>query len=171
MILYGGLVTPLILYGRVIFSRCSKALLYSVFNRAQVSSTFVSRRLLTPIVFFPNVTLLIQYGLCHPQDSKTFPLARVASICQSCTWSAEQEKRIFPCPRLVCAWEFGLARRVRQSRRVSLLIPILRLNLVLTYGIPPDFRGGVHLFIYNRHTPSGQSRVYRVTQLIASRWC
>ena len=25
---------------------------------------------------------------------------------------------------------------------------ILRLNLVLTYGIPPEFRGGVHLFIY-----------------------
>ena len=43
---------------------------------------------------------------------------------------------------------------------------LLRLNLVLTdYGIPPEFRGGVHLFIYNRHTPSGQSRVYRVTQL------
>ena len=34
-----------------------------------------------------------------------------------------------------------------------------------TYGIPPAFRGGVHLFIENRHTPSGQSRVYRVTQL------
>ena len=49
--------------------------------------------------------------------------------------------------------------------RVSLLISILRLNLVLTYGIPPEFRGGVHLFIYNRHTPSSQSRVYRVTQL------
>ena len=29
--------------------------------------------------------------------------------------------------------------------RVSLLISILRLNLVLTYGIPPGFRGGVHL--------------------------
>ena len=29
--------------------------------------------------------------------------------------------------------------------RVSLLIFILRLNLVLTYGIPPEFRGGVHL--------------------------
>ena len=29
--------------------------------------------------------------------------------------------------------------------RVSLLIPILRLNLVLTYGIPPEFRGGVHM--------------------------
>ena len=49
--------------------------------------------------------------------------------------------------------------------RVSLLISILRLNLVLTYEIPPGFRGGVHLFIYNRHTPSGQSRVYRVTRL------
>ena len=31
--------------------------------------------------------------------------------------------------------------------RVSLLISILRLNLVLTYGIPPDLRGGVHFFI------------------------
>ena len=31
---------------------------------------------------------------------------------------------------------------------------------------PPEFCGGVHLlFILNRHTPSSQSRVYRVTQL------
>ena len=51
------------------------------------------------------------------------------------------------------------------SSRVSLLTSIIRLDLVLTYGIPPVFRGGVHLFILNRHTPSGQSRVYRVTQL------
>ena len=35
----------------------------------------------------------------------------------------------------------GFSRPVR----VSLLISILRLNLVLTYGIPPEFRGGVHL--------------------------
>ena len=48
---------------------------------------------------------------------------------------------------------------------VSLLISILRLNLVLTYGIPPEFRGGVHLFISNRHTPLGQCRFYRVMQL------
>ena len=36
-----------------------------------------------------------------------------------------------------------------QSRpRVSLLISVLRPNLVLThYGISPDFRDGVHLFI------------------------
>ena len=31
--------------------------------------------------------------------------------------------------------------------RVSLLISILRLNLVLTYGIPPEFRGGVYTFV------------------------
>ena len=37
--------------------------------------------------------------------------------------------------------------------------------MVVTCGIPPEFRGGVHFFILNRHTPSGQSRVYRVTQL------
>ena len=50
--------------------------------------------------------------------------------------------------------------------RVSLLISILRLNRVLTYGLPPAFHGGgVHLFIYNRHTLSGQSRIYRVKQL------
>ena len=32
--------------------------------------------------------------------------------------------------------------------RVSLLVSKLsRLNLVLTYEIPPEFRGGVHLFV------------------------
>ena len=31
--------------------------------------------------------------------------------------------------------------------RVNLLISILRLNLVRTYGIPSEFRGGVHLFV------------------------
>ena len=55
--------------------------------------------------------------------------------------------------------------------RVSLLISILRLNLVLTYGIAPEFRGGVYLFIKtsmlcNRVSPEfiGSSRN------IASRW-
>ena len=53
---------------------------------------------------------------------------------------------IFPCPRSrlrILSRETGSA----VSSRVSLLIPILRLNLVLTYGIPPEFRDGVHLFI------------------------
>ena len=51
------------------------------------------------------------------------------------------------------------------SSRVNLLISVLGLNLVLTYGIPPECRSVVHLFILIRHTPSGQSRVYRVTQM------
>ena len=39
-------------------------------------------------------------------------------------------------------------RRVRQSRPASACsFSILRLNLVLTHGIPPDFRGGVHFVI------------------------
>ena len=43
--------------------------------------------------------------------------------------------------------EFDLARRVRPSRPASACsFSILRLNLVLTHGIPPDFRGGIHLF-------------------------
>ena len=85
--------------------------------------------------------------------------------CQSCTWSAEQGRNIFPCPRSrlrIWCRETGSAV---PSRIVSLLISILRLNLVLTYWIPPEFRGGVHLLISNRHTRSSQSRVYRVTQL------
>ena len=81
---------------------------------------------------------------------------------QSCSWSAEQGKLIFPCPR-ACLRIWSRETGSAVPSRVSLLISILRLNLVLTYGIPPEFRGCAHL--WNRHTPSGQSRVYRVTQL------
>ena len=71
---------------------------------------------------------------------------------------------MFSCPRsCLRIWSRKTGSAVPSL--VSLLISILRLNLVLTNGIPPEFRGGVHLFIYNRHTPSGQSRVYRVTQM------
>ena len=37
--------------------------------------------------------------------------------------------------------------------------------MVVTYGVPPELRGGIHAFILNHHTPSGQSRVYWVTYL------
>ena len=40
------------------------------------------------------------------------------------------------------------------------------INLVLTHGIPPAFRNGVKLC---RQPPSGQSRVYYVTQMRTSR--
>ena len=53
---------------------------------------------------------------------------------------------IFPCPlSRLRIWSRETCSAV--PSRVSLLISILKLNLVLTYGIPPEFRGGVHLFI------------------------
>ena len=53
---------------------------------------------------------------------------------------------IFSCPRLrVRIWFRGTVSAV--PSRVNLPISILRLNLVLTNGIPPEFHGGVHLFI------------------------
>ena len=78
-----------------------------------------------------------------------------------------REKNIRIFPYLHCSflriWSRDTVSAV--PSRVSLLISILWLKLVFTYGIPSEFHGGLHLFIYNRHTPSDQSRVYRVTQL------
>ena len=52
------------------------------------------------------------------------------------------EKKI-PCPR-ACLRIWSRETGSAVPSRVSLLISILRLNLVLTYGILPEFRGGVH---------------------------
>ena len=57
-----------------------------------------------------------------------------------------RENVFFPCPHLrLRVWSRETGSAVPSS--VSLIISILRLNLMLTYGIPPEFRGGVHLFI------------------------
>ena len=46
----------------------------------------------------------------------------------------------------VHAWKFGFARQVWPSRPVSACsFSILTLNLVLTQGIPPNVRSGVHI--------------------------
>ena len=72
-----------------------------------------------------------------------------------------RENEYFPFPAR--AREFGLARRVRPSRPASACsFSTLRLNLVLSHGIPPTFRDGVHL--YHQQT-SCQSRVSRVTKM------
>ena len=68
----------------------------------------------------------------------------------------DRENDFFACPRSrlrIWSRETGLVA----PSRVSLLISILKLILVLTYGILPEFRGGVHLFIKNLNTPSAQS--------------
>ena len=83
-------------------------------------------------------------------------------VVNSARGQLNRENEYFPFP--VHAQEFGLARRVRQSRPASACsFSILRLNLVLSHGIPSDFRAA-SIYV-NRHTPSGQSRVNRVTQL------
>ena len=81
----------------------------------------------------------------------------------------EQGKLIFPCPRTRLRIWSGETGSTVPSPISLLIVSIFRLNLVHTYGIPPQFRGGVHFFLSNRHTLSGQSRVYRVTQ-IPYRW-
>ena len=79
-------------------------------------------------------------------------------------WSAEQRKEMFPCPRSrLRNWSRETGSAV--PSRVSLLI----LHTQAEYGAYlrnssrfPRWRQFVYL---NRLTPSGQSRVYRVTQL------
>ena len=56
----------------------------------------------------------------------------------SCSWSAENGKWIFACPRSrLRIWSRETGSAV--PSRVSLFISMLRLDLVLTYGIPPEF--------------------------------
>ena len=57
-----------------------------------------------------------------------------------------REKLIFPCPRSRLRIWFRKTGSAVPSR-ASLLISILRLNLVLPYGNPPEFRGGVRFII------------------------
>ena len=53
----------------------------------------------------------------------------------------------FPCPRCSCLRILSRETVSAVPSYVSMLLFILRLNVVLTYGIPPAFRGTVHLFI------------------------
>ena len=85
----------------------------------------------------PGRPVVITYSKGKDQPGKIANLAR---------GQLKRETLFFPCPRSrlkIWSRETGLA----VPSHVSLLISILRLNLVLTYGIPPDFRDGVHLFI------------------------
>ena len=57
-----------------------------------------------------------------------------------------REEKNNPCSRS-CLGIWSRDTGSAAPSRVNLLISILRLNLVRTYGIPPEFRGGVHLFV------------------------
>ena len=75
-----------------------------------------------------------------------------------------RENEHFPVP--VRAWKFG--RRVQPSRPASACsFSTIRLNLVLSHGIPPAFRDGVHLFI----SPTATGLVPNLSRLtVAYRW-
>ena len=82
-----------------------------------------------------------EYG-AYSRDSSRFP-RRGPFIYFNCHTPSDQS-RVYRVTQLrTDAVETGSA----VPSRVSLLMSILRLNLVLTHGISPDFRGGVHLFI------------------------
>ena len=87
---------------------------------------------------------LVRHQFLHYYPSTNFPL-RVCMYghhikqsmdqpgkkgCQSCSWSAGQGKLIFPCPR-ACMRIWSRETGSAVLSRVSLLISILRLNLVL----------------------------------------
>ena len=106
--------------------------------------------------------IFVEY--CHSMYGHAYSKSMDQPGMVACSWSADKGKRIIPCPRSrLRIWSPETDSVV--PSRISLLISILRLNLVLTYTIPSEFRSRVHLFIQNRHTPSVQTRVYRVTQL------
>ena len=76
---------------------------------------------------------------------------------------------MFPCPRSrlrIRSREKGSAVTSRGSLLISI---IFRLNLMLTYGIPPEFRGGAHLFILN-HTSEGNGNTAAYFCLPLTAW-
>ena len=90
-----------------------------------------------------HIYMVITYSKGKDQPGKVDNPARRGQL-------AEQGKRIFPCTRSrLRIWPRETGSAV--PPRVSLLISILRLNLVLTYGIPLEVRGGIHLFIIQVH--------------------
>ena len=82
--------------------------------------------------------------------------------CQPCSWSAEQRKWTFPCPRSrLRIWSRETGSTV--PSRVSLLILHTQAETD-AYSRDSSRFPRRRPFIYlNRHTPSGQPRVYRVT--------
>ena len=80
-------------------------------------------------------TVITYYSKCMDQPGKVADPARDQLNRENCISLSAPEN-------LASRDGFG-----RSVSRVSLLLSILWLNLVLTYEIPPDFLGGVHLFI------------------------
>ena len=107
--------------------------------------------------------------------SSTFSRVWVNCVrCQSCLWSAEEAKIIFSLSPF--APENLVSRQVRPPRPASACsFFTVGLNLVLTHGILPAFRDGVHLFISSTAigpvpSLSGYSIAYHWRSLPRVRW-
>ena len=93
----------------------------------------------------PSVCLLVYctHFVCMATHTCSKSMGQPGKVANPACGQLNRES-IFPCPlsrlRIWSLRETGSA----VPSRVSLLISIPRLNLVLTYGIPPEFRGGVH---------------------------
>ena len=108
-------------------------------------------------VFFAAILLVVERfsqnaGMYGHTCSKS--MDQPSKVANPARGQLNRRNEYFSVPVRAC--EFGLGRWVRQSCPASACSsPYSRLNLVLTCGVPPEFRGGVHLFIQTHHTPSG----------------
>ena len=60
-----------------------------------------------------------------------------------------RENNLFPCclRSSLRSWSHETGSAVPSRKSLLRILIIIRLDLVLTYGISPEFRGGLHLFI------------------------
>ena len=90
---------------------------------------------------FQNVQKIL---LCmHVWSSHIGEYGSTGSGCQSCSWPAEQGKLIFPCPR-ACLRIWSRETGSAVPSRVSLLISILRVDLVLTGFLPSSAAASIY---------------------------
>ena len=83
----------------------------------------------------------------HHIQQSTNQLRKVANPVHS---QLNREK--FPCPRSRLRIWFRETGLVVPSLAPACSFSILTLNLALTHGIPPEFRGGVHILLPAPHT-------------------
>ena len=77
---------------------------------------------------------------------QTYSKDQLGKVANPASGQLKRENEILPCPcSRLRIWSRETVSAVPFC--VSLLMSILGLNLVLTCGIRPEFRGGVHLFI------------------------
>ena len=86
------------------------------------------------------VCIVITYSKSKDQPGKVVNPAR---------GELNREYKYFLVPICLRIWSRETGSAV--PSRVSVLISNLGLNLVFTYGVPPEFRGGVHLCLLPVH--------------------